>query len=449
MTELGPRQGPTSLVERGARIWHRLRHSTIVGNALALYVVQFSGYLLPLITVPYTVRVLTASGYGLGAFAQSFAGFFGTIADYGFSYTATRAISINRGDRQAIARIVSDVMCAKAMMILACALVFWGLTLTVPQLRGAKLVQWMAFLGVAATTFAPGWLFQGLEKLRISSMVNLGARFAYLPALILFVRKPQDTWKWVMLVGMTSLATAAISWHIARTRLRVGFAKPTWAGFTSQMREGFSLFVSQAAVTLYTTGNVAILGFLTNMTVAGYYSAAERLIRTAVNLMGPITQSVYPRAAQLASSSRAAALRLTRHVLVVLTGMGSALALGFIAIAPWLCPILFGHKFLPSVSILQILSPLPLLIAVNNVMGIQVMIPFKHDRAVMLILVSAGLFNVGLGALLSLRWQGNGMALSVTLSEVLVAVAMFLHLARHGLLPWGKTRPEVEFTGAS
>ncbi len=57
----------------------------MVDNAVAHYVVHFANYLLPLITVPYTVRVLTPSGYGLGAFAVSFAGFFGTVADYGFS----------------------------------------------------------------------------------------------------------------------------------------------------------------------------------------------------------------------------------------------------------------------------------------------------------------------------------------------------------------------------
>ena len=434
-------QNAAELIKRGTRLWHRLRHSRLVDNVLALYVIQFSSYLLPLITVPYTVRVLTASGYGLGAFAQSFAGFFGIIADYGFNYTATRAVSVNRADRQAISRIVSDVLCAKAVMILLCALVFWLCTLLVPQLRSDKLVQWMAFLGVVATTFFPAWLFQGLEELRTSARVSLGVRLAYLPALFLFVRKPQDTWMWVMLLGLTNLAAAAITWYIAWRRLHVRIAEPTWSGLTGQFREGFNLFVSQAAVTLYTSGNVSILGFLTNMSVAGYYSAAEKLMRAAVGLFGPISQSVYPRAAQLAASSRDAALRLTRQMLVLMGGMGFAASLGLLVIAPLICPILLGNKFLPSVTILQILSPLPLLLALSNVLGVQVMIPFKHDRAVMFILVAAGLFNVCLGVLLAPRWQGNGMALSVTLSELLVTAAMFFHLARHGLVTWGKVQP--------
>ena len=49
----------------------------MVDNAVAHYVVHFANYLLPLITVPYTVRVLTPSGYGLGVFAVYFPAFSG------------------------------------------------------------------------------------------------------------------------------------------------------------------------------------------------------------------------------------------------------------------------------------------------------------------------------------------------------------------------------------
>jgi len=430
-------------MERGVRFWHRLRRNRLAENVLALYVVQFSNYLLPLIAVPYTVRVLTPSGYGLGAFAQSFASFFGIFSDYGFNLTATRAVSINRDNSAAVSRIVSDVLSAKTLIILLCALAFWLLTLTVPQLRRQKLVEWMAFLILVANTFFPSWLFQGLEELRSSARVSLWVRIGYLPALFLFVRRPQDTWKWVLLLGVTSLVGSAVAWYIAGRHLHVRMAKPTWSGVKRQLREGFSLFVSQAAVSLYTTANAAILGFFTNMTVVGYYSAAEKLARTAVGVFGPITQSVYPRAAMLAASARDAALRLTRQMVVLMGVLGFVLSIGLAVIAPWACPILLGSNFLPSVTITQILSPLPFFVAVSNVLGIQVMIPFKHDRAFTSILGGAGVFNVALGVLLAPRWQGNGMALSATLSEFLVTAAMLFHMTRHGLAPWSKAQPEA------
>ena len=182
----------------------------MVDNVVALYVVHFANYLLPLITVPYVVRVLTPSGYGLGAFAVSFAGFFGTLADYGFNLTATRSVSVNRDSHHEVSRIATQVMFTKAVILGHCAGVFWLLTWAVPKLRGNNLVMWMGFLQVAMGSLSPFWLYQGLEELRFSARVNLAVRVAYVPALFLFVRRPADTWKWVLLQAVVAAVAAGI-----------------------------------------------------------------------------------------------------------------------------------------------------------------------------------------------------------------------------------------------
>ncbi len=51
---------------------HRGLHSSIARNVVALYIIQFANYIIPLITIPYLVRVLKPAGYGAVAFAQGF-----------------------------------------------------------------------------------------------------------------------------------------------------------------------------------------------------------------------------------------------------------------------------------------------------------------------------------------------------------------------------------------
>jgi PST family polysaccharide transporter len=443
MSRLDTEKNWPSLIEWANAGWFRLRHSRLVDNAVALYVVHFANYLLPLITVPYVVRVLTPSGFGLGAFAVSFAGFFGTVADYGFNLTATRAVSVNRDSHHEVSRIATQVMFTKAVMLGHCAGIFWLLTWAVPKLQGNNLVMWMGFLQVAVGSLTPFWLYQGLEELRFSSRVNLAARVAYVPALFLFVRRPADTWKWMLLQAVVAVISAGILWLNAWLRLGVGWVRPRWADLQSQLKEGFSLFVSQAAVKAYTSGNTFILGMFTNMTIAGYYSAAERVVQMILALLGPVSQAVYPRAVQLAASSREAALQLTRKMMLFMGTAGLGLSAGVLVTAPWLVPVLLGARFQPSITIMQILSPLPFLIALSNVLGIQIMVPFKHDVAFTVILVAAGLLNLGMASLLAPHWQGNGMAVSVTFSELLVTAAMFWYLGRRRLLPLVPLQPEA------
>ena len=51
----------------------RFASHAVVRNALLLYIGQFSGYIMPLITLPYLSRVLTTEKFGLIAFGQAFA----------------------------------------------------------------------------------------------------------------------------------------------------------------------------------------------------------------------------------------------------------------------------------------------------------------------------------------------------------------------------------------
>jgi PST family polysaccharide transporter len=423
------------LVQRASTQWSRVRHSRLVENIVALYVVQFANYLLPLVTVPYTVRVLTPGGYGLGAFAVSFAGFFGTLADYGFNLTASRAVAVHRNDRHEVSRIASQVVFTKGVLLGGCAVVFWLLTSIVPKLQGNTLVMWMGFVQIGVLSFTPFWLYQGLEELRFSSRVNLAARVAYVPALFLIVRHPADVWKWMALQAAVAAASTGVLWAHAWLRLDVGWTRPRWGELRSQMREGFTLFVSQAAVKVYTGGNTFILGMFTNMTMAGYYSGAEKVVQMVLSLLGPFSQAVYPRASQLAAASREAAMRFTRKTILLMGTVGLGMSLGILVTSPWFVPILLGARFVPSITIMQILSPLPFLIALSNVLGAQVMIPFGHDLAYTVIVVTAGLFNVGMATVLAPHWQGGGMALAVTSSELLVAAAQFWYLGRRGLLP--------------
>ena len=52
--------------------------------------------MLPLITIPYLVRVLGNGNFGEMMYAIAIAYFFVTITNYGFDLTATREISIHK-----------------------------------------------------------------------------------------------------------------------------------------------------------------------------------------------------------------------------------------------------------------------------------------------------------------------------------------------------------------
>ena len=413
--------------------WPKSHRNRLVRNTFALYASFFANTLVPLVTVPYTIRVLTPAGYGAGAFALSLASFGGVVAAYGFSLTASREISVNRNKPEIVSRIASEVVLVELLLLGLCLSAYGIALIFVPRLHAEVTDVWIAIVAVVLGTLNPGWLYQGMEELQFSARVDVMLKLAYVPALFLFVRKPGDTFTWLTLQAVTAGLASAWLWIHACTHFSIRWIRPRWQGIARQFRQGFAIFTSQSATALYTSGSVFILGIFTNVTVAGYYSAAERLVKVAMKAWGPLQTAVFPRASSLASESREEALRLAGKILFLQGGMGALLSAGLFAAAPWIAPLAFGSQFEPSVPVLQILSVLPVLIAVSSVLGIQVMVPFGRDKAFALVLLAAGMLNVGLGALLAAHWQASGMAFSVVCSQCLVTLGMFLYLRSNGL----------------
>ena len=68
--------------------------ATIASNYGYLLFLQGANYLLPLILLPFLVRVLGTEKYGLVMFAQSTAVILSVIVDFGFNLSGTREVSM-------------------------------------------------------------------------------------------------------------------------------------------------------------------------------------------------------------------------------------------------------------------------------------------------------------------------------------------------------------------
>jgi O-antigen/teichoic acid export membrane protein len=422
-------EGLKPLLRRGLR-------SPVGKNALSLYSIRFANYILPLIIVPYLVRVLGAEEFGLLGFAQGLVAYFGVVVDYGFDWSATRMISVGRSEPNAVSRTAMGVWGAKFFLLALSVCALLPVTIFVPKVKEAALVVWIIFASIAGRALFPSWLYQGLEQMTGIATINISVKSAGLVALILFVRKPKDLLICAAILTFQSLLAGFLGVGWAIRKFKIQLALPGWTNIWSSLKNGLALFLSASATTLYTSGNAFVLGMLVgNFSTVGYYVAAERLVRAAIDALGPISQAFFPRVANLAHISKDLALREGRRILAILAPLGARIFAITVALAPEIVRLVFGVNFTPTVSVLRILAFCIPNIALATVWSTLMMMSFKRDYAVMKILFFAGLLNIGVAILIAPIWGAEGMAIGVVAAETFVNAASFIYTLKHGLNP--------------
>jgi polysaccharide transporter, PST family len=391
-------------------------------NSAALYGVQFCRKLFPLLTVPYLTRILKPGGWGTVAFVLAMGDIVALLIEFGFNLSATREISRNRHVKEICRDVMSGVLGAQAILAFIGLGFASALAPFIPLVRHQPRMLMAGLIYMLAQGCTPLWFFQGLERLRLAASLEIGAKFAALCGVFLFVHSPLDGWKVIVLQALA--AGVSTAGGIALAIGAFGFRLPNYELVQHAVRRGWPMFVFRSAESLYGIGNVFLLGLFAPAAVVGYFATAEKITKAMWGLLNPIREALYPRLSYLAASSEEAAARLARPAIALMVTAGLFLATALFFMAPWFIRLLAGPSFAPAVPVLRLYSLLPLILSVTYSVGLQWLIPIGRDRDVNRIIIGGGVVNLFLSCLLARHFGAMGMASSVLLSELYVCTNM-------------------------
>jgi PST family polysaccharide transporter len=173
-------------------------------------------------------------------------------------------------------------------------------------------------------------------------------------------------------------------------------------------------------------GNTFLLGVI-SPGAAPAYGAAERTSLAARGLLSPVLQVAFPEIVVLYKEDPRRARNAVRRILVLLV-VGAVLMSGVLwLLADIVVLILFGPEFATSVPVFRVLLVSIPLFAIIQVVGLQWLLPLKHDRAFLTSAIVGVVLNVGFGLLLVPDHGAVGMASSLVLSELAASIGLLLY----------------------
>ena len=349
-----------------AEIINKEDFKTILNNFFSLTLLKVLTYILPLITFPYLIRVLGVEKFGLIMFAQATMYYFEIVVDFGFNLSATREVALNAEKKNKLNEIISAVFSIKFVLLIISFLILFIVLSIFDRFTDDYLIYYYSFLKVIAFAFFPVWFFQGIEKMKYVTWINIVSKTIYTILIFVFIQAESDYLLVPLINGFGFFIGSLLALYYVFKHFKHVFVFNSFAIIKQHFIDSSIFFLSRVSVSLYTSSNILMLGLVASNVIVGYYTIAEKLYMVLRNLYQPIVQVIYP---YISKSKNVKFFKKLYPGVVILNFIGVYILWVF---APELIYLVSKEHFMESIKVFRTL----LIVACIVVPSILVGYPF-------------------------------------------------------------------------
>lgn len=391
------------------------------GKALAsnfgyLMIMQITGYIFPLLTIPYLAKVIGVDGFGKIAFAAAVIVWFQTITDWGFSYTATRDVARNRDSLEKVSEIFSNVLWAKSLLALVSFIILFIITELIPYLKENQMLLFITFMMVPAKILFADWFFQAIEEMKFITVFNLIAKAIFTACIFIFVKEKSDFILQPLFLSSGSLLVGIVSFYLIVFRWKIRILPPQYKGIEKTIKDSKDVFINNIVPNFYNSFSSVLLGFWGGSVANGLLDAGSKFANIAQQFTNIISRVFFPFLSR----------KSNRHSLYAKINISVSLLFSFLLIlfAPLIIEIFFTPDFNQSVIVLQIIAFSLVFQALISTYGLNYMIIHGYEKILRNITIGSSCIGFLLSFPLIYFYSFFGAAITITLTRGLLGLAI-------------------------
>jgi len=390
----------------------------IVKNYLALLFIQGANFILPLIILPYLVRVLGSEKYGLVMIAQSVALFLTIIVDFGFNISATKEVAYLKNDKEKLSQFYWNIVFVKLILIIITFIILLGMIFFIDKFKLNPLVYLFSFGLVLGQAIFPTWFFQGIEKMQVITFVTVGAKLFFTLSLFFVVFNPDDYLYVPIFNGLGFIISGLFGFIFSLQYVK--FISPKLLQIKDIIKNSSSLFFSNLAVSFYTSSNVIILGFFAGDSIAGIYSSMEKLILAIKSIYTPLYQAIFPN---LSTKPNKKVRIFIDKIRIPIGILGAVISTIIFFESKTILNFAFNDAIITSYSIVfQFLGLISLFSSINMLYVTLYFPSINKYKLRMKILISGGFFNLIVALVFVQFFTIYGVAFSAITTELFILI---------------------------
>ena len=394
-------------------------------------VLTLSTYLINFITFPYVARVLGVERIGLVNFVDNTVNYFLLFATMGVGLLGVREIAAVKEDKKRRDQGYSSVLAWNRLFTLVSLGIYLLCVVTIPKLCQYDELFYIGTAKILFTVFLVEWFFTGVENFRYITLRSILIKVLYIISVFLFVRDTSDYRLYFILTVGVVVLNALINQLYIREFVRV-----RWNNIQlfKYLKQNVTLGIYALMTSMYLTFNVMYLGLVSNNTEVGYYTTAFKLYSVVLGFFTAFTNVMLPRMSSLlANGEKDRFQELVNRSFSVMSTCCIPLILCSMIMAPQIVYILSGPGYEGAILPMRIIMPAAFAVGVAQVLAIQVLMPMKKDKVLLVASIIGAVVSLLINLLVVPYIESVGSAVVLLCSEAVVTGAYLWYVLSHKL----------------
>ncbi|CAA6812480.1 MAG: Membrane protein involved in the export of O-antigen, teichoic acid lipoteichoic acids [uncultured Sulfurovum sp.] len=363
------------------------KYKTLFHNLSYMTILKIFMLVLPLISYPYLIRVVGSESFGIVVYILSITAFFRIFVKFGFEMSSVKNVAENSENKDKLSKIISSVLTIQVILYILGFIVLYALIRTISQFEEHTQLLYYAYLLPLADILLLVWFFQGIEKMKYITIINVISGLIGLVFIFIFIQDRAD-YIYIPLLQAISLLIGSVYslWFVFRKE-NIIFKMPAISDLIFYTKESFPFVISRASAIFNIETNTILLGNFVSMSAVAYYDLAKKIIEVFKMPNSIINQVFYPYIAKTKDKVLAKKVFYIRILIsIVLISIVFIFGKHFVL-------FLGGSEMLGTLEILNIFSIMLVLTAITYYTGSTLLVSFGYaNKFNVSVLYSTGLY---------------------------------------------------------
>ena len=356
-----------------------------------------------------------ANNLGIYSYTLSIITIFYLISSLGINTYGQREIAYIQDDVNKRSKLFIELMIIRLFStILSIILLLILITIETQY----KAYYQIFIIYIIANLFDITWLYQGIEKFKTITIRNATVKIIYLISIFIFIKNKNNLSTYIFLFSSMTLLTNLSLWFNIKKLITI----PKKIEIKKHLKPVLHFFIPQIASLIYTVVDRSMIGSIrTDIKEVFFYEQASYIVRTILTIITLTNTIMISKISyNYKNNNKEKITNYINNTINFIWLIGTPLSFGVCAIIKNFVPWFYGNNYQNIITLVYLMSPIIIIIGLNNLIGIQFLIPTQNQNKHIIAVSLGTILNVILNLILIKPFGPIGATITSIVSELFI-----------------------------